>query len=169
MNEGQWPARLPGSWPGLHRHDRPPRGDPHSRQSALARLGLVPRPHKCGFRPRPGSQGSPAGAVARSGRSRELICVRPRSERRQPMAVTFLAALRGGSRELIPAGTRRSPRDSTPASVHLRRFSRPWWFVPPRASRRVSAGDAPRVWLLVENPVGRPPGRSTGAVRSVGS
>jgi hypothetical protein len=47
--------------------------------------------------------------------------------------------------DALPVGPFPSPRDSNPASLHLRRFSRPWRFVPLQASRRVSARDAPRV------------------------
>jgi len=53
----------------------------------------------------------------------------------------------GRDRGLSEPGS--SSQASTPASVRLRRFSRPWRFTPLRALRRVSAGHARGVRLAV--------------------
>lgn len=97
----------------------------------------------------------------------------PRSRSEEPIRVPSARRLRrpagreaGLTRSSLPVN--RSPSEgcdrglsepgsssqaSTPASVRLRRFSRPWRFTPLRALRRVSAGHAPGVRVPSESPV----------------
>jgi hypothetical protein len=89
---------------------------------------------------------TPAGLGA-GYRSRRHAEVR-RSRTFRTRVPTFLPHPGGCFRQAFTAWIRdSSSRVSRPASLHLRRFSRPWRFTPPRTSRPVSAAHAHGVSL----------------------